>query len=55
MENNTKNKVLGSVILPAALYGCEMWSFTYTEVCTLRIVENVVIEGYKYFEHGQEE
>lgn len=54
MANNTKNKVLGSVILPAALYGCEIWSFTYTEVRTLRIVENVVIEGYKYFEHRQE-
>ena len=44
--------VLGSVILPAAMFGCEIWYFTYTEVCMFIIVENLVIE--KYFEHRQE-
>jgi hypothetical protein len=44
--------VLGSVILPAALFGCEIWYFTYTEVCTFRIVENLAIE--ENFEHRQE-
>ena len=52
MTNNMKIKVLGSVILPAALFGCEIWSFTYTEGCMFRIVENVAIE--ECFEHRQE-
>ena len=52
MTNNMKIKVLGSVILPAALFGCEIWSFTYTEGCMFRIVENVAIK--EYFEHRQE-
>jgi hypothetical protein len=38
--------------LPAALYGCKIWSFTYTEGCIFRIVENVAIE--EYFEHRKE-
>jgi hypothetical protein len=52
MTSNITIKVMGSVILPAALYGCEIWSFTCTEGCMLRIVENVAIE--EYFEHRQE-
>lgn len=43
---------MGSVILPSALYGCEIWYFTCTEECMLRIVENVGIE--EYFKHRQE-
>jgi hypothetical protein len=48
-----KINVLGSVILPAALFRCEIWSFTNTEVCMFRIVENVAIE--EYFEHKTRE
>jgi len=52
MTSNIKIELLGRVILPAALYGCKIWSFTYKEECMFRIVENVAIE--EYFEHRKE-
>jgi hypothetical protein len=52
MANNINIEVLGSSVLPAALYGCEIWSFAYAEECMLRIVDNAAIK--QYFEHRQE-
>jgi hypothetical protein len=49
MTSNIKIELLRRVILFAALYGCKILSFTYTERCMFRIVENVAIE--EYFEH----
>jgi hypothetical protein len=32
-----------SIILPVVLYGCESWSLTLREECTLRVFENKVL------------
>ena len=32
-----------TIILPIVLYGCETWSLTLSEACTLRVFENRVL------------
>ena len=32
-----------TIILPVVLYGCETWSLTLSEACTLRVFENRVL------------
>jgi hypothetical protein len=50
LSKNLKTKIYTSIILPVALYGCEIWSLTLREKCRLRVFENrmlVRLFGYK--------
>jgi hypothetical protein len=38
-----KSKIIGNIILPVVLYGCENWSLTLREECRLRVFENTVL------------
>jgi hypothetical protein len=40
---NVKIKIYRTTILPVVLYGCESWSLTLREECTLRVFENKVL------------
>jgi hypothetical protein len=37
LSKNTKIKIYRTIIFPVVLYGCETWSFTLMEECTLRV------------------
>ena len=39
LSKNIKIKVYRTTFLPV-VYGCETWSFTFREVCRLRVFEN---------------
>jgi len=36
-------EIYRNIILPVVLYGCEIWSLTLREECTLRVFENRVL------------
>jgi hypothetical protein len=40
-------KIYRTMILPAALYGCETWSLTRKDGHRLRVFENRVLRGRK--------
>jgi len=40
LSKNLKIKIYRTIILPVVLYGCETWSPTLREECTLRVFEN---------------
>ena len=40
---NLKIKIYRTIILPVALYGCEIWSLTLKQECRLRVLENKVL------------
>ena len=44
LSKNTKIKIYRTIILPVVLYGCETWSFTLMEECTLRVFETRVLK-----------
>ena len=43
LSKNLKIKIYRTIILPVVLYGCETWSVTLREECTLRVFENRVL------------
>jgi hypothetical protein len=43
LSKNIKIKTYRTIILPAILYGCEMWSLTLKVVRRLRLSENKVL------------
>ena len=43
LSKNLKIKIYRTIILPVVLYGCETWSVTFREECTLRVFENRVL------------
>ena len=43
LPKNFKIKIYTTVILPVVLYGCETWSLTLWEGCSLRLFENRVL------------
>jgi hypothetical protein len=43
LSKNKKIKIYRSIILPAALYGCETWSLTLRKEHRLRVFENRVL------------
>jgi len=43
LSKNIKIKIYGTIILPVVLYGCEIWSLTLREKCSLRFFENRVL------------
>ena len=43
LSKNIKTTIYSTVILPFVLYGCEAWSFTLMEECSLRLFENRVL------------
>jgi hypothetical protein len=45
LSRNVKVEMYKSIILPRALYGCETWSLTLTEVHRLRVFENWVLRS----------
>jgi hypothetical protein len=46
LSKNLKIKIHRTKILPVVLYGCETWSLTLREECTLRVFENMVRRIY---------
>jgi hypothetical protein len=40
LSKNLKIKIDRNIILPVVLYGCEIWSLTFTGKCRLRVFEN---------------
>jgi len=42
LSNNLKIKIYRTIILPV-FYGCETWSLTLREECSLRVSENRVL------------
>jgi hypothetical protein len=38
-----KIKIYKAILLPVLLYGCETWSHTISEECSLRIFENRIL------------
>jgi hypothetical protein len=45
LSNNLKIKIYRTIILPAALYGCETWSLILREERRLRVFGNRVLKG----------
>jgi hypothetical protein len=43
VSKNLKIKIYDTIILPAALYGCETWSLTLRKEYRLRVFENRVL------------
>jgi len=43
LPKDIKIKIYRIIILPAGLYGCEIWSLTLREECRLRVFENMVL------------
>jgi len=43
VTKNIKVEVYRTIILPIVLYGCETWSITLREECSLRVFENWVL------------
>src|SRR5215469_9305354 len=43
LSKNFKIKIYRTIILPVVLCGCETWSLTLREECTLRVFENRVL------------
>jgi hypothetical protein len=43
LSKNIKIKVYRTIILPIVSYGCETWSITLREECSLRVFENWVL------------
>jgi len=43
LPKDIKIKIHRTTILPAGLYGCEIWSLTLREECRLRVFENTVL------------
>jgi hypothetical protein len=43
LSKNVNIKIYRTKILPVVLYGCESWSLTLREKCTLRVFENKVL------------
>ena len=43
LSTNLKIKIYRTIILPAVLYGCEIWSLILREVRRLRVFENRVL------------
>jgi hypothetical protein len=41
LSKNLKSEIYRTIILPAVLYGCEIWSFTLREEHRLRMYEDV--------------
>jgi hypothetical protein len=39
-----KIKIYKTIILPFMLYGCEAWSLTLREECSLRVFENRILK-----------
>jgi hypothetical protein len=48
-EKNVKIEIYRTIILPAVLYGCEIWCFIVREEYRLRVPENRVLR--RIFEH----
>jgi len=42
LSKNFKVKIFRTIILPAALYGCETWSLTLRDEMNMRVFENRV-------------
>ena len=56
LSKNLKIKIYKTIILPVVLYGCEAWSLTLREECSLRVFENRItrrIFGSKRDENGE--
>ena len=56
LSNNFKIKIYKTIILPVVLYGCETWSLTLREECSLRVFGNRIlmrIFGLKRDENGE--
>ena len=45
LSKNVKIKIYRTKILPAILYGCEIWSLTMMEERRLRVYENGLLRG----------
>jgi hypothetical protein len=43
LSKNVKIKTYRTIILPAVLYGCETWSLTLMDKCTLNVFGNRVL------------
>jgi hypothetical protein len=43
LSKNIKIKIYKTIILPAVLYGCDIWSLTLREEHRLRVFENRVL------------
>jgi len=44
LSKNLKINIYRTIILPVVLYGCETWSLTLREECSLRVSENRVLK-----------
>ena len=44
-SKNIEIKIYRNIILPVVLYGCETWSLTLREECTLMVFENRVLRS----------
>ena len=56
LSKNLKIKIYKTIILPVLLYGCETWSLTLREDCSLRVFENRILRqtfGPKRDENGE--
>jgi hypothetical protein len=45
LSRNVRDKMYKTILLPAILYGCEIWSLTLREEHRLRVFENRVLRG----------
>ena len=43
LSKNLKIKIYKTIMLPVMLYGCETWSLTLREECSLRVFENRIL------------
>jgi hypothetical protein len=43
LSKSVNIKIYRTIILPVVLYGCEYWSLTLREKCSLRVFENKVL------------
>jgi hypothetical protein len=46
LSKNVKVRIYSTIILPAVLYGCEIWSLTLREQQRLWVFENRVLRKY---------
>jgi hypothetical protein len=45
LSKNVKIRIYKTIILPVALYECEIWSLTLREECRMRVFENRALRG----------
>jgi len=53
LSKSLKIKIYGTIILPVALYGCEIWSLTLREERRVKVFENMVLR--RIFGPGRDE